>query len=76
MTQPTERLLPVLIGDDYEHLMTRCTVDEEPGKTTVTIVAEGEASKYLADFLTAAEPIALSFAGIPVQPRKNQSKEH
>ena len=51
--------------------MGHVIIDEDPGKTTVTIVAEGKEADILAGFLTAAEPIALSFAGIPVQPHKN-----
>lgn len=72
----TKRLLPVLIGENYEHVMAQASVSQDrPGKVTITIEATGKDGDILADFLTAAEPIALSFAGIPVQPRKKNTKE-
>lgn len=71
----TERPIPVLLGDDYAHVMAHAVIEEDPGKTTVTIVAEGRAADILGAFLTAPEPVAVSFSGIPVQPRKKNIKE-
>lgn len=66
----TERLLPILLGQsEQKHAMARATIIEEPRKTTITIVVEGTDAQDVAGFITTDAPIALSFAGIPVQPR-------
>lgn len=72
----TKRSLPILFGEDRTHVMAEAAVDEEPGKTTITIVVQGDSAQYVAAFLTAPEPIAMQFVGIHVQPRKSHIKEH
>jgi hypothetical protein len=76
VAEHVERLLPVLIGHDYEHVMGRAVIDREPNKVIITITSEGPDGHILGEFLTAAEPIALSFTGIPVKPRTTKSKEN
>lgn len=71
----TERLLPVMLGSQEEYVISTAVVVEEPSITTVTIAVHGDNARILGGFLTAAEPIALSFTGIPVQPRKRNIKE-
>lgn len=72
----SKRTLPILFGEDRTHVMAEAIIDEEPGNTQITIVVQGDSAQYVAAFLTAPEPIAMRFVGIPVQPRKNHIKEH
>lgn len=72
----TVRPLPVLIGHDYEHIMAKAIITEEPNRTSVTVTLEGKDAAYFAGFLTATEPIALSFVATPTQPRKHPQKEN
>lgn len=69
------RPMPILIADNYEHIMAHADIVEEPNKTSITITVEGEHARYFAACVTSTEPVALSFAGIPVQPRKKNIKE-
>lgn len=72
--QRTERLLPIIFNKD-KHVMAQATIIEGPKRTVVTIIVEGNDARHVGEFLTATEPIALSFAGIPVQNRQNNLKE-
>lgn len=76
MAQITKRPIPVLLGNDYEHAMGEATIEEENDRVTISIVAEGEGAMVLAAVLTAAEPMALSFVAIPVQPHRTHIKEN
>lgn len=84
----TEKMLPVLIGGDYEHVMARAVIDQtaavrsettrqilEPAKVTITITAEGGHAQILGDYVAATEIVALSFEGVPVQPRTRQTEK-
>lgn len=79
----TEKLLPVLVGPDYEHVLGRAWIDQraeapEEGRAAevkITITATGEAAQLLGDFLAAAEPVALSFVAIPVTPHTRQTEK-
>lgn len=63
----TEKDLPVLIGHDYEHVMAKAVITQEPDKVLITIEASGERARTLGDFVAANEIIALSFTGVPVR---------
>lgn len=77
----TEKLIPVLIGNDYEHVMAKATIEQtaakhspttnqvlEPAKVTITIIAEGPSAQELGDFVAAGDVVALSFGFVPVRP--------
>ena len=77
----TEKMLPVLVGYKYEHVMGKATIVQtaevrspttrqilEPAKVTITIVSEGPEAQELGDFVAANEIVALSFGGVPVRP--------
>lgn len=64
----TERVLPVVIGHNYEHVMGRAQIFRKPnGEVMIQIDAKGTEGQILGEFLEQAEPIAVSFAAIPVQ---------
>lgn len=63
----TSRQLPVLIGNDHEHVMAKADIYRAPDKILIEIEARGPNSQLLAEFLEQAEPIALSFGAIPVR---------
>lgn len=77
----TEKMLPVLIGGNYEHVMAKGRIEQiaavvspttrkvlEPAKVIITIVSEGDHAQQLGDFVAAQEVVALSFEGVPVRP--------
>jgi hypothetical protein len=77
----TEKMLPVLVGYNYEHVMGKATIVQtpevrspttrqvlEPARVTITIVSEGANAQELGDFVAANEVVALSFGGVPVRP--------
>ncbi len=75
----TEKLLPVLIGHDYQHVMAKAVIEQTargtapdgsyiPPKVEITIVAEGDHAQEIGDFVAANEIVALSFVGVPVRP--------
>lgn len=63
----TIRQLPVLIGNDHEHVMAKADIFRSPDKVLIQITSTGPESQLLAEFLEQAEPIALSFEAIPVR---------
>lgn len=82
----TEKMLPVLIGNDYQHVMGQATIEQvaaivspttrqilEPAKVTITIISEGPAAQELGDFVAAHEIVALSFGGVPVRPVRKEN---
>lgn len=82
----TEKMLPVLIGQRYEHVMAKAKVEQtaavvspttrqvlEPAKVVITIVVEGSHAQEIGDFVAADEIVALSFAGVPVRPVTKES---
>lgn len=71
------RQIPVLIGQDYEHAMCEAEIieDNDGGIVTITMTAKGDNANALVALLTAMEPMALSFVGIPVTPRSLAPKE-
>lgn len=82
----TEKPIPVLIGDDYEHVMAHAKIEQkaevrspttnqilEPAEVVITIVAKGPSAKELGDYVAVPDVIALSFGVVPVRPVR---KEH
>lgn len=65
----TEKPMPILIGENYEHIMGLTKIVQTPESTTITIVIEGKNARLVGDFVAAGEIVALSFAGVPVRPR-------
>lgn len=63
----TTKMMPVLIGKDFEHVMGRVTILQEPRNVTITVEVKGKDSRRLADFVAADEVIGLSFQGLPVR---------
>ena len=90
-TKTTEKPIPVLIGSDYEHVMGKATIVQtsakrtrddrgvivvlEPEKVLITIEGSGDMARWLGDFVAANEVVALSFAGVPVQPRPHKETD-
>lgn len=70
----TKRMLPIIFAD-RDSILAEATIEEEPSRTTVTIVVEGPMSRYVSEYLSVPEPIGLSFSGIPVQARQKHIKE-
>lgn len=72
--------IPVLVGDNYEHIMARADVDVDTENTevTITIKKKGRESLALAEILTTGEIVALSFVAVPVKPtpRRASSNDH
>lgn len=82
----TEKPLPVLIGNDYEHVMAKATIEQkaevrspstrqvvEPAEVIITIIAKGPSAQELGDYVAAQDVVALSFGTVPVRPvRKEQ----
>lgn len=66
-----DKVLPVLIGENYEHVFGEMSVKRTPGQISVTVKFEGEGTvaDRLAEFLMAEEVTALSFVSVPVVPR-------
>jgi hypothetical protein len=80
----TEKMLPVLIGNDYQHVMGQGTIEQIaaskdaagrdiPARVTITIISEGPAAQELGDFVAAHEIVALSFGGVPVRPVRKEN---
>lgn len=82
----TEKPIPVLIGDNYEHVMAKATIEQtaavrspttnqvvEEAEVVITIVAKGPSAQELGDYVAVADVVALSFGVVPVRPVR---KEH
>jgi hypothetical protein len=67
--------IPVLMGDNYEHIMCHAAVHEEGDTVTITMSAKGSEGRDLSALLTTetGELVALSFVAIPVRPRNTPS---
>jgi len=65
----TNKPMPILLGDDYQHIWGSVVVYEEPDHTevSITISAQGEDARKLAGYMTTPVPIALSFVPVPVR---------
>jgi hypothetical protein len=82
----TEKPLPVLIGQNYEHVMAQATIEQkaevrspttnkvlEQAEVVITIIAKGPSAQELGDYVAAHDVVALSFGTVPVRPvRKEQ----
>ena len=68
------RYIPVLLGNNYEHIMARADIVEEGDEITVTIKAKGGDALDLAEVFTSSEPLALSFVAIPVKPHSSKKE--
>ena len=68
--------IPVLLGPDYKHAMCNAEiVEDESGIVTITMTAIGADANALVAILTAQEPAALQFVGVPITPRSLAPKE-
>lgn len=61
--------IPILIGENYKHVMCSAFVIEEGDTVTVTMTAKGPDAATLAALMTSGEPQALQFVAIPITPR-------
>jgi hypothetical protein len=80
----TEKMLPVLLGENYKHVMARASIEQkaaqygrddqgnrvllQEAEVLITISAKGGHAQELGDFVAATEVVALSFSGVPVRP--------
>lgn len=78
MTSPdlktTNIQVPLLIGENYRHVMGSLTMISEPGhiELGLTFVADGVDANDLIALLTAGEQLALKVVAIPVIPRSTR----
>lgn len=75
MARSTSKMMPILIGKDFEHIMGQVKIDEEPRSVTITIEVKGRNARHVAAFVAANEPIGVAFEALPVQPRPTPHKE-
>lgn len=68
----TIKPLPVLIGDNYEHVMGKAYIEQTPNSVVITIQVYGNDARTLGDFVAAEEVVALSFSGVPVVPHHKE----
>lgn len=82
----TEKMIPVLLGGDQQHVMAGATIEQtaavigiddnhrkhtiKPAKVVITIISEGEHAQQFGDFIAANEIVALSFGAIPATPER------
>lgn len=71
----THKLVPVLLPGD-KHVFAQAKIIQTPDETTITLVVNGKFAREVGELISAPEVVALSFAGLPVQPRKNHKKEN
>lgn len=77
MAKLSHTQVPVLIGENYKHVMCEASIIEEGDTVTVTIAAKGSDASTLVALMTGGEPMALQFVAIPVTPhRPTKSKEN
>lgn len=85
----TEKMIPVFIGINRQHVMARASIEQTPqveskddsGRTVVvspaqviiTIIAEGGHAQLFGDFVAMDEIIGLSFDAVPATPKKENS---
>ena len=72
----TEKLLPVLVGYNYEHVMGRAEIVQTPDSVVITITSKGADARELGDFVASSEIVALSFVGIPIRQHDAHHKEN
>jgi hypothetical protein len=70
----TEKPLPVLIGEDYKHVMGHAVIVQTPDSVVITIEATGKSGRALGDYVAASEIVALSFSGVPVRHHIEEKK--
>lgn len=76
MINITKRQIPVMLGEDYQHVMGEAIIMEQNDVVTVTITAKGTNARDLIAVLSAMEPMGLSFIAIPVTPHQPRIKEN
>lgn len=85
----TEKMLPVFIGINRQHVMGKATIEQtaevkgkdddgrtvvtSPAQVVITIVAEGGHAQMFGDFVAMDEIIGLSFDAVPATPKKENS---
>jgi hypothetical protein len=69
----TQLQVPVLIGQNYEHVMCHATIYEEGDTITITMSARGSDAAQIAAAMTEGELLALSFVAIPARPRNTDT---
>jgi hypothetical protein len=88
-SKSTEKMIPVFIGINRQHVMAKAnieqtpavtgkddsgkTVEIEPARVAITIVAEGGHAQLFGDFVAMDEIIGLSFDAVPATPKKENS---
>lgn len=88
-TKSTKKMIPVFIGINRQHVMAQAnieqtaavrskddsgkTVEVQPAKVVITIVAEGGHAQLFGDFVAMDEIIGLSFDAVPATPKKENS---
>lgn len=70
----SKRDIPILLGNNYEHVMGRADIVEEGDEIIITVRAKGREAGELASLLTAMEPMALSFVGVPLQSHRSKKE--
>lgn len=60
--------VPVLLGQNYEHVMARADIVEEGDEMTITIKAKGREFVNMQNVVAQIDILAVSFVGIPVKP--------
>ena len=70
MARVTRTQIPILIGDNYRHVMSSAVILEQENTVSLTLTVEGFEADNLLALLASGEPQALQFVPIPVNPRK------
>lgn len=73
--QLSRRLIPIIVGMNYEHVIGDADILVEGDEITITMKTKGNGAKDLGAFLASIEPFAVSFVAVPRQPHKTNSKE-
>ena len=61
--------IPVLIGENYQHVMAFARmVEEDDGNVTITMTTQGNEGQELLSWLSGGAPVALTVVAIPVTP--------
>jgi hypothetical protein len=88
-TKSTEKMIPVFIGINRQHVMAKASIEQTaevtgkddsgktvvvtPARVAITIVAEGGHAQMFGDFVAMDEIIGLSFDAVPATPKKENS---
>lgn len=71
------RPIPVLLGDNYEHVTASAEIIRTLDSVTIHITSKpGPDTQMLADLLEQVEPIALKIVAIPVRNTREKRENH